>query len=62
MDIVERLRKAVAYGPVGAQKEREQAAVEIERLRAVLDMFRQEFAPHRRSIALKGAITTLDLH
>ena len=31
-DLVERLRKPVAYGPVGAQKARIEAADEIERL------------------------------
>ena len=34
MGLIERLRKPVAYGPVGAQSERKEAADEIERLTA----------------------------
>ena len=35
-DLIERLRVPVAYGPVGAQKERDEAADEIERLKTRL--------------------------
>jgi len=50
-DLVERLRNPVAYGPVGAQKERIEAADEISRLSCENSQLKEQ---------LEGALDLLD--